>query len=76
LSDAFSIQNGVKHGDTLSPLVLNFASEYAIRKAGGIKTLEMNGAHEPLSYSDSVNSMDTIKSTRKKNTTALLDSGK
>jgi hypothetical protein len=32
LSDSFLIQNGLKQGDALSPLLLNFALEYAIRK--------------------------------------------
>jgi hypothetical protein len=32
LSDSFPIQNGLKQGDVLSPMLLNFASEYAIRK--------------------------------------------
>jgi chaperone required for assembly of F1-ATPase len=32
LSDNIPIQNGPKEGDTLSPLLFNFASEYAIRK--------------------------------------------
>jgi hypothetical protein len=32
LSDNFPIQNGLKQGDALSPLVLNFVLEYAIRK--------------------------------------------
>jgi hypothetical protein len=32
LSDKFPIQNGVKQGDTLSPLLFNSALEYAIRK--------------------------------------------
>jgi hypothetical protein len=30
LSDAFSIQNFIKQGDALSPLLLNFPLEYAI----------------------------------------------
>jgi hypothetical protein len=33
LSDAFPIQNGLKQEDDLSPLLLNFALEYAIRNA-------------------------------------------
>jgi hypothetical protein len=32
LSDTFPIQNGLKKGDTLSPLLFNFALEYAMRK--------------------------------------------
>jgi hypothetical protein len=32
LSDKFPIQNGLQQGDVLSPLLLNFALEYAIRK--------------------------------------------
>jgi hypothetical protein len=32
LSDNFPIQNGLKQGDALSPLLFNFAFEYAIRK--------------------------------------------
>jgi hypothetical protein len=32
MSDNFPIQNGLKQGDALLPLLLNFALEYAIRK--------------------------------------------
>jgi hypothetical protein len=32
LSDTFPIQNGLKQGDGLSPLLFNFALDYAIRK--------------------------------------------
>jgi hypothetical protein len=31
-SDSFAIQNGLKQGQALSPLLFNFALEYAIRK--------------------------------------------
>jgi hypothetical protein len=32
LSDSFPVQNGIKRGNALSPLLFNFALEYAIRK--------------------------------------------
>jgi hypothetical protein len=34
-SDSFSIQNGLKQGNVLSPLLLNFALENTIRKLEG-----------------------------------------
>jgi hypothetical protein len=35
LSDNFPIQNGLKQGEPLWPLLFNFALEYAIRKVQG-----------------------------------------
>jgi hypothetical protein len=37
LSHKFPIQNGLKQGDALLPLIFNFASEYAIGKSNKIK---------------------------------------
>jgi hypothetical protein len=34
-SDSFPIQNAIKQGDALLPLLFNFASEYDIRKIHG-----------------------------------------
>jgi hypothetical protein len=34
LSNSFPIENGLKQGDALSPLLFSFALEYAIRKVG------------------------------------------
>jgi hypothetical protein len=36
LSDNFPIQNNIKQGDALSPLLFNFALEYATRKTASV----------------------------------------
>jgi hypothetical protein len=56
LSDSFPIQNGLKQEDALSPLLFNFALEYAIRKIQENQVrLKLNATHQVLAYADDVN---------------------
>jgi hypothetical protein len=77
LSDSFPIQNGLKQGDALSPLLLNFALEYAIRKVQENQVgLKLNGTHQLLAYVDDVNLLEDNIDTIKKNTETLTDVSK
>jgi hypothetical protein len=67
LSDSFLIQSGLKQIDALSPLLFNFALEYAIRKVQENQVgLKLNGTHQLLAYAEDV----------KKNTEILTDTSK
>ena len=74
LSDNFPIQNSLKHGDALLPLLLNFPLEYVIRKVRKNQVeLKLNGTQQLLAYADYVNllgdDIDTIKKNIKKKQT-------
>jgi hypothetical protein len=77
LSDSFPIQNGLKQGDALSPLLFNFALEYVIRKVQENQVgLKMNGTHQLLAYADDINLLGDNIDTIKKNTKTLIDACK
>jgi hypothetical protein len=77
LSDSLLIQNGLKQGDALTPLLFNFALEYAIREVQDIQVgLKLNGNHQLLAYADDVNLLGDDIDTIERNMETLTDARK
>ena len=73
LSARFAIRDGLKQGDALSPLLFNFALEYAIKRVQVNQDgLKLNGTHQILAYADYVNILGGSAHTVKENAEAIL----
>ena len=72
MSDIFLIRNGLKQGDALSPLLFNFALEYAIRRVQvNQERLKLNDTQQLLAYADDVNILGGSVHTVKENAESL-----
>ena len=77
MSDMFTIRNGLKRGDALSPLLFNFAIDYAIRSVQVNQNgLKFKGTHQLLLYADGVNVLKGIVHAIKCNTEYSLFASK
>ena len=73
MSYRFPIRNGLKQGDALSPMLFNFALEYAIRRVQVNQDgLKLNGTHQLMAYADDVNILGGSIHTLKENVEALV----
>jgi hypothetical protein len=70
------IQNGLKQGDALSPLLFNFALEYAIRKVQEHQVKPKLNGTQQLAYAGDVNLLRDNIDTIEKSTDSLIDASK
>jgi hypothetical protein len=74
LSDSFPILNGLKQGGALSPILFNFALEYAIREVQRNQgRLNLNGTNPLLAYVHDVNVPADDVDTIEENTETVID---
>jgi hypothetical protein len=71
------IRNGLKQGDALSPLLFNFALEYAIRRVQeNHDGLTLSGTHQLLVYADDVHILGGSVRTTEKSAECLVVASK
>jgi hypothetical protein len=76
-ADSFPIQNGLKQGDALSPLLFNFALEYAIWKVQENQArLKLNRTLQLLAYTGDVNLLGDNIDYIKRNIETFVDISK
>ena len=77
LSDMFHINNSLKQGDILSPLLFNFSLEYAIRRVQVIQNgCKLSGTHQLLVYAGDVYIQGGSVHIVRKSTESLVVAGK
>jgi hypothetical protein len=77
LSDIFPIKCGLQQGDTLLPLLFNFALEYAIGRVHGKQDgWKLDGKQQLLVYAEDVNILGGSMHTIRKYTDALVVASK
>jgi hypothetical protein len=73
LSDKLSTKNGLKHGDALLPVLLNFALEYAIQNVQtNQEGLKLNGTYQLSIYANHVNLLGEIMHIVKSSTEVFI----
>jgi hypothetical protein len=73
----FPIRNGLKQGDVLSSLLVNFVLEYAIKRVQVNQDgLTLNGTHQLLVYADDVSILGGSVPTMKEHTETVVVASK
>jgi hypothetical protein len=69
----FPIWNGLKQGDALSSLLVNFALQYAFKRVQvNLDGLKLNGTHQLLAYADDITKLRGSVHIVKENSEALV----